>query len=145
MQAVLNYPKITVIRPQGSLNAKNALEFETDLTTALAQDGISILLVDLEQVELLDSASLMALVSALKTAQNLGRRFSLCSISPSIRIIFELTQLDKVFEIFEGQAAFEAVSRTLGEATVVCAEKSFAPKTIPFWRERRINAKVGGE
>ncbi|WP_026731482.1 STAS domain-containing protein [Fischerella sp. PCC 9605] len=106
MQAVVNNPKITVIRPQGSLNAANALEFERDLTTALAQNRSSCLVVDLEQVEALDCAGLLALVSALKLAQSLGRRFSLCSVSPSIRIIFELTQLDRVFEIFEGTALF---------------------------------------
>ncbi|MBD2430381.1 anti-sigma factor antagonist [Fischerella thermalis CCMEE 5268] len=100
MQAVLKNPTITVIRPQGSLNAANALEFQQDLTKALAQNTSSRLLVDLEQVEALDSAGLMALVSALKFAQDLGRQFSLCSVSPSIRIVFELTQLDKVFDIF---------------------------------------------
>ncbi|MDM9380909.1 STAS domain-containing protein [Chlorogloeopsis sp. ULAP01] len=105
MQAVLKNPKITVIRPQGSLNAANALEFERNLTAALTQNDNSFLLVDLEQVESLDSAGLMALVSALKLAQNLGQRFTLCSVSPSIRIIFELTQLDRVFEILESQAA----------------------------------------
>jgi anti-sigma B factor antagonist len=108
MQALLDYPKITVISPQGCLNATNALEFETNITKALAQDGISFVLVDLECVESLDSASLMALVSALKLSHKLGRRFSLCSVSPCLRIIFEMTQLDRVFEIFEGKAAFEA-------------------------------------
>ncbi len=107
MQTVLNNPTITVISPQGNLNAANALEFERDLTTALAQNGASNLLVDLQQVESLDSAGLMALLSALKLAQSLGRRFSLCCVSPSMRIIFELTQLDRVFEIFECRAAFE--------------------------------------
>jgi anti-sigma B factor antagonist len=101
MQAVLKWPAITVIRPHGCLNATNALEFERDLTTALAQDDVSILLVDLAGVESLDSSGLMALVSALKLAQSLGRNFRLYSVSPSIRIIFELTQLDGVFEIFE--------------------------------------------
>jgi anti-sigma B factor antagonist len=99
MQAVLKCPKITVIRPQGSLNAANALEFERDLTTSLAQEDTSILLVDLAAVESLDSAGLMALVSALKLAGTLGRRLQLCSVAASIRIIFELTQLDQVFEI----------------------------------------------
>lgn len=108
MQVVLDYPKITVISPQGCLNATNALEFETNITKALAQDGISFVLVDLECVESLDSAGLMALVSALKLSQKLGRGFSLCSVSPCLRIIFEMTQLDRVFEIFEGKAAFEA-------------------------------------
>jgi len=117
MLAVLNYPKITVICPQDSINATNALEFERNLTTALAQEGDIILLVDLGQTQSLDSAGLMALVSALKLAQKLERRFSLCSVSPSLRMIFELTQLDQVFEIFEGKAAFEAASLSLGEYT----------------------------
>lgn len=121
MQAVLDYPKITVISPQGCLNATNALEFETNLTKALAQEGISTLLVDLEGVESLDSAGLMALVSALKLAQKLGRRFALCSISASLKIIFELTQLDRVFEIFEGKAAFEAGCLSMEEATLAYA------------------------
>jgi anti-anti-sigma regulatory factor len=50
----------------------------------------------------------MALVSALTLAQQLGKRFSLCSVAPSIRIIFELTQLDRVFEIFDNAVEFEA-------------------------------------
>jgi anti-sigma B factor antagonist len=101
MQALLSYPKFTVIRPQGSLNAANALEFERDLTTALRCDSNTKLLVDLEKVESLDSAGLMALISALKLAQTLAKTFYICSVSPAIRIIFEVTQLDRVFEIVE--------------------------------------------
>lgn len=103
MEALLECPKIAVIRPQGFLNATNALEFERDLTQALTQDDISILEVDLAAVESLDSSGLMALVSALKLAQSLERSFRLCSVSPSLRIIFELTQLDGVFEIREDE------------------------------------------
>ncbi|MGI8503109.1 MAG: STAS domain-containing protein [Hassallia sp.] len=110
MQAILEEsPKIVVIRPQNCLNAANALELERDLTAALTQNDISILVVDLAAVESLDSAGLIALVSALKLAQSLGRRFSLCGVSPAIKIIFELTQLDEVFEILEGTAEVSAV------------------------------------
>jgi anti-sigma B factor antagonist len=104
MQAVLKYPKIAVIRPQECLNAANALEFERDMTTALAQNGISILVVDLAAVESLDSAGLMALLSTHKLAGTLGRSCRLCGVAPSIRIIFELTQLDRVFEILDSEA-----------------------------------------
>lgn len=103
MQALLSHNTIAIIKPQGNLNAVNALEFERDLTAALRQDNNQILLVDLEKVELLDSSGLMSLVSALKLAQNLDKRLSLCCVSPSVKIIFELTQLDRVFEIFENQ------------------------------------------
>ena len=54
----------------------------------------------------MDSAALMALVHGLRLAQSLGKRFSLCAVSPSIQIIFELTQLDRVFEIFDSEATF---------------------------------------
>ena len=108
MQAVLNYPKIAVVRPQGNLNAANALEFERDLTTALAQNDNAVVLVNLEKLESLDSAGLMALVSALKVSQGLGKRLSLCCLPASIKIIFELTQLDEAFEIFETETAFVA-------------------------------------
>jgi anti-anti-sigma factor len=99
MQAVLNSPKIAVIRPQGYLNATNALEFERELSTTLAQDDVTSLLVDLAAVESVDSSGLMSLVSALKLAQKLGKGFQLDSVSPAIRIILELTQLDQVFAI----------------------------------------------
>ncbi|WP_341524897.1 STAS domain-containing protein [Nostoc sp. UHCC 0302] len=114
MQAVLKYPKIAVIRPHGALNAANALEFERDLTTALAQDGISVLVVNLAAVESLDSAGLMALVSALKLAGSLGRGFQLCSISPTLRIIFEMTQLDRIFEILEDETELPTENLTSG-------------------------------
>lgn len=100
--------QMTVIQPSGHVNAANASEFQDQLAKAVASGQHSVLLVDMQQVESLDSAGLMALVSALHIAQRLNRRFTLCSITPSIRIIFELTQLDQVFEIFENRVAFEA-------------------------------------
>jgi anti-sigma B factor antagonist len=103
MPATLSYPKTTVIFPQGNLNAANAVEFQQDLTTALQDERTKILIVNLEHVESLDSAGLMALVSALKLAQRLGRCMSLCSVSPAIQIVFELTKLDRVFEISDSQ------------------------------------------
>jgi anti-sigma B factor antagonist len=121
MQAVVNHRKISVIHPQGVVNAANALEFERDMTTALVQDGCSMLLVNLEQVESMDSAGLMALVSVLKLAQDMRRGFSLCCVSPSLRIILELTQLDRVFKIHEREEAFDGASLSLKEAKLVYA------------------------
>jgi anti-sigma B factor antagonist len=99
MENTLVNLKITTIQPQHSLNAINALDFERDLTIALSHDYCSTLLVDLEQVESIDSAGLMALVSGVKLAQCLGKRLRLCSVSPQLKIIFEITQLDKIFEM----------------------------------------------
>jgi len=106
MQTILKKSTFTVVKPHKSITAADAYVFERQLTTALKQTSQFALLVDLEQVEFVDSAGLMALISSCKLAQNLGIRFSLCSISPSLRIIMELTQLDNIFEIFESQTQY---------------------------------------
>jgi anti-sigma B factor antagonist len=95
----LSDPKLTVIRPQSCLNATNAEEFERDMSVALAEDTNTIVLVDLGLVESLDSVGLMSLVSAIKRAESLGKSFRVSSVSSTIRIIFELTQLDRVLKI----------------------------------------------
>ncbi|BAZ38887.1 anti-sigma factor antagonist [Calothrix sp. NIES-4101] len=104
MQAVLSQTKFTTVAPQGNLNAANALEIERDLTTMLRHEDTQALLVSFQDVESFDSSGLMALVSSLKLAQSLNKRFSLCSVSSAQRIIFELTQLDRVFEILDLEA-----------------------------------------
>jgi len=108
MQNVLISLQTETIEPKGHLNAANAAILQHQLTAIVSSETCSQLLVDMSQVESLDSAGLMALVAALTLAQQLDKRFSLCCVPPSIRIIFELTQLDRVFEIFESRAAFEA-------------------------------------
>jgi anti-anti-sigma factor len=108
MQSVLLRPQATVIQPSGSLSATEAIEFQQQLNAAVLSDESTHLLVDLGKVELIDSTGLMALVSALTTAQRLNKRLGLCAVSHSVRMILELTQLDRVFEIFEGHAAFHA-------------------------------------
>lgn len=104
MQQTLTEPKILVIRPPSSLDAITAMEFIQELTTVISQDNCSTLLINLERVEFLDSTGLMALLSGLKLAEKMQRRLNLCSVSPAVKMIFELTQLDKVFEIFESQS-----------------------------------------
>lgn len=107
LQTMIAYPKLAVIQPYGSFNASSAVEFQRQLKTAVTQAEHTDVIVDMQLVESIDSAGLMALIHGLRLAKTLERRFSLCSVSPSLRMIFELTQLDRVFEIFESMTAFE--------------------------------------
>ena len=107
MSSKLNSTKIITVEPNGHVSAANVREFQQQLTAAVTSQGDSPLLIDMHGIEFLDSAGLMALISAFSLAQSLGRPFILCSLAPSIRMIFELTQLDRVFEIFESRDAVE--------------------------------------
>ncbi len=93
-------------QPQGYLSAANAGEFLQQLTEIVNSSTKSSLLVDMQQVEFIDSAGLMALIKGFHLAKDLDCVLSICSVAPSVRMIFELTQLDKVFHIFDNQDSF---------------------------------------
>jgi anti-anti-sigma factor len=95
-----------VIQPAGALNADTANQFQAQLNDAVQSEQHSGLLIDMGLVESIDSAGLMVLVSALKSAQELGKQFHLCSVSFPIRMVLELTQLDRVFEILETRSVY---------------------------------------
>lgn len=106
MQNVLTQVRVSVVKLSGHINAANAEGFQQQLLSALSAQPAAAVVVNMCDVESLDSAGLMALVSALTTAQQSNQRFGLCNVPASIRIIFELTQLDRVFEMFESEDAF---------------------------------------
>lgn len=99
--------QFTTFRPEGSLSAANASEFLDRLTVEVRASVNFALLVNMEAVEFMDSAGLMTLIKAFRLAESLGRKFGLCSLAPSVRIMFELTQLDQAFEIYENSEAFQ--------------------------------------
>ncbi len=71
-------------------------------------------IIDLAEVEFIDSSGLGALVTALKSARRLGCRLVLCHPSPTVKLILEITQLDRVFEIFdELETVFSTYSEPL--------------------------------
>ena len=107
MIATATVPQTTIISLEGHIDAASATDLKNQLAKTVASDTHPAILVDMERVEFLDSAGLMVLVSTLSLAQRLGRKFGLCAVSPAIRMIFELTQLDRVFEIFDNRYAFE--------------------------------------
>lgn len=107
MSSIQLQTQFTTFRPEGFLSAANAGAFLERLTTEVTTSVDSPLLLDMERVEFMDSAGLMALIEAFRMAESLGRRFGICSLAPSVRIMFELTQLDKAFEIFENRDAFQ--------------------------------------
>jgi anti-anti-sigma factor len=73
------------------------------------------LLVDLQNVDFLDSKGLGALLNALKIASAHNGRLFLCSLQESVRLLFEITKMDQVFTIFEGHQAFCQLSASFLE------------------------------
>jgi anti-sigma B factor antagonist len=104
MQITMN-PTIKVVQPTGILDSTQVDHFYQVIDEAV-QTHASTILVDLREVTFMDSSGLGALVVALKTARSFGKRLCICSINAQVKILFELTSMDQVFEIFSNQDHF---------------------------------------
>ena len=94
-------PSVVVTCPSGILNAESASRFQQQLVSAIHDSCGKELVVDMSAVDSLDNAGLVSFMSALNAARAQSKRLSICSAPPSVRIVFELTQLDRVFTMIE--------------------------------------------
>jgi anti-sigma B factor antagonist len=92
---------IKIIQPSNSINAANAQEFQQKLLSEISNATTPVVVVNMKEVEYIDSAGLMALVSGMNLCRTLGKRLIICNTEASVRMVFELTQLDEAFEMFK--------------------------------------------
>ncbi|MEB3884934.1 STAS domain-containing protein [Lyngbya sp. CCY1209] len=97
---------VQVLQPEGILDGTKAREFRQDIAR-LVEKGAETILIDFQDVTFMDSSGLGALVLALKTVRAANSKLVICSINEQIRILFELTSMDRVFELFESREEFE--------------------------------------
>jgi anti-sigma B factor antagonist len=98
-----------VIQLSGILDSTRAQELRDRIDQGIEQ-GAKIILVDFKDVTFMDSSGLGALVTALKTVRSEGGKLCVCSVNDQVRILFELTSMDRVFEIFRDQSDFYKVN-----------------------------------
>lgn len=100
-------PNVAVVEPEGILDGTKAEDFRQTVEQLL-ENGADVLLVNLHKITFIDSSGLGTLVVLLKKARGLDRQFCICSTNDQVRMLFELTNMDQVFEMYEDQATFEA-------------------------------------
>lgn len=91
---------LVVIQPQGGLD----LHSGTVLSQALCEicpQRFSCWVIDLTHVDFINSAGLAALVTGLNLAQAHDCRFAIHNPPPAVRLVFEITRLDDLFEVVE--------------------------------------------
>jgi len=60
-------------------------------------------IVDMINVEFIDSSGLSLLMACFEIAREHDCRLVICNLNPTIKLAFEITQLDRVFEIFSNR------------------------------------------
>lgn len=80
------------------LDAAVAVQFK-DKVRELADQNQNRIVLDLSEVDFLDSSGLGAVVSAMKHLKR-DRRMDLAGLSPPVDKVFRMTRMDTVFRIF---------------------------------------------
>lgn len=83
------------------LDSSHAAQFQQEIES-LIETGVKIVLLDLKNVTFINNSGLMALIAIFTSLKAAGCRMMIYSTSEQVRMLFELTGLDRVFELFTG-------------------------------------------
>ena len=85
--------------PERRIDAAAALRFK-DAMRVVTADGPNHVVLDLSNVDFVDSSGLGAIVAAMKQ-MGPGRRLDLAALTPDVAKVFRLTRMDTVFVIHD--------------------------------------------
>ena len=103
---------VTFIQVPGrQLDASNAESFKAMAMADLT--GKSSVVLDLADVEFIDSSGLGILLACLRHVQGSGGDLRLCGLTPQVQMLFELVRMQRVFQIHKTreQAALSFADR----------------------------------
>jgi anti-sigma B factor antagonist len=91
--------KSVLLTINGILNAHTAPDLKQKIE-AMIDAGNRKLIVDMSEVEFVDSSGLAAIVSGLKKTHALDGSLVLVGVHPNVMEVFRLTLLDQVFQFY---------------------------------------------
>lgn len=110
-----NGKTVIVLVPTGRLDITTAWQFRLKLQECISRLSPDIV-VNLGEVNFIDSSGLTSLVAGMRDADKVKGSFRICNVHPEAKLVFEVTMMDSVFEIFDTEA------EALGEASPPLAE-----------------------
>jgi len=105
--AVETLDTVIVLKLDGRFDAYEAPQISAWVDNQISPGQCQII-ADLSSVSFIDSTALATLVKGMKRCRQHGGDLYICGMVKTVRIIFELTRLDKAFRIFETRS--EAVN-----------------------------------
>ncbi|MBI2432990.1 MAG: STAS domain-containing protein [Candidatus Hydrogenedentes bacterium] len=121
---------VGTIRASSVLSAINVAEFGSEVLAYIKAHPRVNLLLNFENVDYLSSAVLTELLRINKAIQETGGRLHLCSVSATIREIFEITNLDRIF-VINGDSVDAAVRKFKRSIEIAAAEAAWKEPAEP--------------
>jgi anti-sigma B factor antagonist len=100
-------PQVILAPIAGRFDAHQVPKIQKEIDAALA-DGATTIIMELSEVNFVDSSALAVMVRTMKHCRERGGELILCGLRQPVRIIFELTRMDKAFRIFDDVVAARA-------------------------------------
>ena len=91
---------LTILDLEGDFDSRNAASAKERIRATI-EEGCDCILINLEGVPYMDSAGLGTLVSALKATSERGGVICLSCLTDQVRMVIELTRLDRVFTVYD--------------------------------------------
>jgi anti-sigma B factor antagonist len=85
------------------VSEENIQEVGDQLYSLVDNEGHRQILLNFANVQYLSSAALGKLINLKKKVGAVGGKLKLCCIHPELKVVFKITRLDQVFEIFDDE------------------------------------------
>ncbi|MEZ6242130.1 MAG: STAS domain-containing protein [Phycisphaerales bacterium] len=93
-------PGVVVVHPQGDVDMSRSPELRTTIRSVQERRPPKVI-IDLTDVEYMDSSGLATLVEAMRTAKSNNTAMILCGMHDKVRSIFEIARLNQFFKIVD--------------------------------------------
>jgi anti-sigma B factor antagonist len=90
----------TVLKLTGRLDASSSRNVK-EIVKELSKSGDCNLVFDMSGIDFIDSTGLGSLVAALRSVDKKGGEIKIAGLRERVRIVFELTRLHRIFDIFD--------------------------------------------
>ncbi len=97
---------VKIVQPSGVLDGITANELRREIRN-IAENGAEIILVDFQDITFINSSGIGVLVVMLRDIRFAGKKLFICSLSPQVKMLFELTKIDRIFKPFANREEFD--------------------------------------
>ena len=96
---------LKVIQSVGILDGIHGNKLRQEIVEII-QSGTKNILLDCSKITFMDSSGLSALVMMMKSAKQVNGKFAICSLNDQLKVLLDLTSMDKVLNIVPDRDSF---------------------------------------
>jgi len=94
-----NDPSMVTLKPKGRFDFNYFREFRSSYDEALTQEKIKRVVIDLKDVQYIDSAALGILLLLRDKANAMGKKVELANLQGTVKDVLEIANFHKIFNI----------------------------------------------